>query len=283
MDVSEIFALILCGILTCAFLYRWYRYTYAGWPSARNQRAKNVFAVLPLFSLAIILFTLEGLASFDVIGNAFWTFFYIIMGYAWIYAGLTAISMFFDISWIDDVLNLNNNAALIALTGGFLGLTMIYSGANIGSGPGWWCVIFAGGLGLTAWIILGLIITAVTRVFYRITVERDICCGIRTGSYFLASGLILGRASAGDWTSFEMTLIEFLDGWPVLILALAVILIELGFKGESKAKGFSKKSKKSDNNLYASIIIGFIYIKLAITCIILSPSLPVNPEWGIML
>jgi len=32
-------------------------------------------------------------------------------------------------------------------------------------------------------------------------VERDIGCGARIGGYLLGSGIILGRTSAGDWTS----------------------------------------------------------------------------------
>ena len=202
MDISEVLIFVLCLVGSAVFLCRWYTFTFKSWPAERTKKARLVFGILPLAASVIVTYTLESLASFDVVGNAFWTFFYIVMGYAWIYAGLTAMSLCFDLSWIDDALNLGNKAAMIAVTGGFLGITLIYSGANIGDGPGWWCVFFAGGLGMAAWLVLGVIVNRIGKVFYRITVERDIYCAIRTGAYFIASGIILGRASAGDWTSF---------------------------------------------------------------------------------
>lgn len=136
MDIGEFFVLCLCVILSCLFLYRWYNRIYNNWHPEQNQMIKNILALLPLIALAVIIYTLDGLASFDVVGNAFWTFFYVILGYAWIYTGLTAMSAYFDISWTDDVINLKNKSALAAVAGGYLGIAIIYSGANIGDGPG---------------------------------------------------------------------------------------------------------------------------------------------------
>lgn len=62
---------------------------------------------------------------------------------------------------------------------------------------------------MTAWFIVNQLMNIFTQVFERITVGRDLYCGIRYGAYLLASGLILGRASAGDWTSLYMTIVEF--------------------------------------------------------------------------
>ncbi|MDZ4199651.1 MAG: hypothetical protein U1E27_10260, partial [Kiritimatiellia bacterium] len=49
--------------------------------------------------------------------------------------------------------------------------------------------------------------------------------GRRWAGFLLGAGLLLGRASAGDWTSVDATFVEFFrDGWPVLVLlALAVV------------------------------------------------------------
>jgi len=300
MDIGEVLVFILCGVLTLIFLlFRWYNFTLNGWPPERNKKAKYIFGLLPFVSLAVILYTLFKLASFDVVGDALYTAFYVAIGFAWIYMGLTAMSLFFDISWIDDALNLSNNAALAAVAGGFIGITLIYAGANIGDGPGWWCVIFAGGLGLVSWILLGIIINIVTKAFYNITVGRDFNCGIRTGSYFLASGIILARACAGDWTSFSMTVIEFSDGWPVLVLTALMIAVEIflinhidSFKPRynSYSKSEIKAGANDSNLLSVSIIAGIIYIILAIVSVILLPPLPVNPsysdlavKWGAML
>ena len=294
MNISELFIFLLCCCIACIFLLRWYGFTFSSLPSERSKNAKRIFGILPLVVAAMITYTLEGLASFDVINNPFWTFFYIVIGFAWVYGGLTAMSLCFDLSWIDDALNLNNKAALIAITGGLIGITTIYSGANIGDGPGWWCVFLAGGLGMISWFALGIIINITAKVFYHITVERDIYCGIRVGSYFLASGIILGRASAGDWTSFEMTVIEFYDGWPVVILTAIMIAVELygvnqfiNNTGKPKFNSFSRSDAAAaaavpttDKMLRISIIIGILYVVLAVASVILLPSLPHNPIYG---
>jgi hypothetical protein len=184
------------------------------------------------------------------------------------------MSCFFDLSWIDDVINLNNQAALPAIIGGFLGLTIIYSGANIGDGPGWWCVIFAGGMGLVSWLFLGAGICMADKVSERITVERDLGCGIRFGCYLLASGIILGRASGGDWTSFYMTVVEFYDvydRWPVLLLAAIEAVVE---------RLYLIQAKKSSGNdtVFSSLFWGAFYITFAVIIVMqLVPELPINP------
>jgi len=191
------------------------------------------------------------------------------LGVVWLYLGITLMSCVFDLSWIDDALNLNNNAALIAVAGGFLGLAFIYSGANVGDGPGWWCVVFTGVLGLTVWIVLGRIINKFTQVFERITVERDIGCGIRFGSYLLASGIILARACAGDWTSFLMTVVEFMDGWPVLALAGLLILVERYFINRAE-------SDENNNSFFDSTLWGVVFILIAIAVVFLLPPTTIN-------
>ncbi|MDR3000198.1 MAG: hypothetical protein LBU89_02945 [Fibromonadaceae bacterium] len=216
------------------------------------------------------------LASFDVVGSFIYILMYVFLGGAWLFLGITIMSCLFDLSWLDDALNLNNTAALIAVAGGFLGLTLIYSGANIGNGPGWWCVIFTGGLGLAVWIILGLIINICTKSFERITVERDIGCGIRFGTYLIASGIILARACAGDWTSFSMTVVDFIDAWPVLALAGLLILVELYYI-------YSAKSGKNNNSIYGSILFGIIFITLAIMFVYLLPPTTENPMYRTVL
>jgi hypothetical protein len=158
------------------------------------------------------------------------------LGYAWMFAGLSLMALCFDLRWADDFVYLNNKAALAAVIGEFFTIAFIYAGANIGDGPGWWCVIFAGSLGLAAWIILGFIIHLCTGIFERITVDRDMGCGVRFLIYLLASGAILGYACSGDWMSFKMTIVEFAVGWPVLPLTAVFIFIELLFNFGQKAK-----------------------------------------------
>lgn len=254
---------------TFKFMSKWYRTLFGIWPPERGRAAKPIFGLLPVITLGVLAYTLRGLASFDVVDSGIYIIFYISIGFAWIYLCLMLMALFFDLSWADDALNLNNKAALFSISGGFLGLAIIYSGANIGDGPGWWCVFFAAGLGTSAWFLLGMIVNLFTGLFERITVERDIGCGIRTGFYLLASGIVLGRASAGNWTSFLMTIIEFADGWPVLAITVLAILIERFYIHKSK-----EKLDENSRGIIGSVSLGIAYVLFAVISVILLPPLP---------
>lgn len=261
--IIEFLLFVLSGFYTFRFLKKWYKASSSIWPPIKSMAVKYTLNLLPLISLVIYLFTLTILASFDVVDSIYYIAFYILLGYAWLYFGLFVMAFFFDLSWVDDGFNMNNKAALFPITGGFLGLSIIYAGANIGDGPGWWCVIFAGGLGLVAWVLMALIVNLFTKIFERITVERDIPCGIRIGCYLLASGIILGRASSGDWTSFSMTIVEFSVGWPVLPLSLLAIILEYYYIYKSK-----QPYNRTSDNITSSILWGALYVIIAILSVV---------------
>ena len=188
MDVFEGIIFFFSCFMVYFFMRRWYRPLLKAWPHERNRPAKTILACLPVFFLVLIFCILKFLASFDVVNSVFFIIFYILLGYAWMYGSLMLTTLFFDLNWTDDSVYLNNKAALAAVIGEFFTIAFIYAGANVGDGPGWWCVIFAGLLGLAAWIILGFIIHLSTGIFERITVDRDMGCGVCFLIYLLASG-----------------------------------------------------------------------------------------------
>ncbi|QQO07803.1 hypothetical protein [Breznakiella homolactica] len=275
MYMLEIMVLLISCFFSYKLLVGWYHPIAAAWPRDQRKAGRWLLGLLPVVSLVVIIFVLRVLASFDVVNDLFYILFYIALGFAWQYMGTLLMFCLFDISWLDDALVMDNKAALSAVTGGFLAVTVIYSGANIGDGPGWWCVIFAGLLGLSAWIGLSLLINLCTGVFERITVERDTGSGIRFGSYLLASGLILGRASAGDWTSFGMTVVEFLDGWPVLLLSMLSILVELLYRKHPQSRHAGDKTP-----LLGSVLWAAIFIIFAAASVLFLPPLRENPSYG---
>jgi hypothetical protein len=277
MDSFEALIFLFSGFFACRGIFKWYVRLAETWPPAQNKAAKYFLGFLPVVSFGIIVYTLRALASFDVVNDFIYIIFYILLGFAWIFIGLILVFRYFDLSWVDDVLNQNNKAALYAFTGAYLGLVIIYSGANIGDGPGWWCVVFAGGLGLFAWIYLGVIINIFTQAFERITVDRDVSCGIRFGFYLLAGGIILGRASAGDWTSFIMTIVEFSVGWPVLPLTALAVIVERHYMQKAKLG-----ESTHENHLAGSLFWGLVYISFAVFSIMMYP-LPENPTYGSVL
>ena len=274
MDFMETIIFVVSLIVGLLSIIKWVQ-LFSYWPEERSKPGIHAFGGLFSVVFIFVALTLRDLASFDVVDNIIYIMFYIAIGYAWLTLGLWAMIYFFDLSWVDDAICANNKAAIFSIPIGALGLVLIYCGANIGDGPGWWCVIFAGGLGFVVWILLGLIIHVFTDIFERITVGRDLGCGIRTGLYFLAAGIILGRASAGNWTSFFMTIVEFLAGWPVLILTVFMILIERYYlhKEKRELNGIVYQAE-TNTSIASSVCWGIVYVFSAVISVILLPPLP---------
>lgn len=274
MDGLELIIFLFSCPYAIYAIGKWYISLVKIWPPERRKTVNLIFGALPVISFIMIYYTLRVLASFDVVNDGVYIFFYLILGLTWVYLGMRMVFRYFDLSWIDDGLSLNNKSAAIAIAGAFLGLTVIYSGANVGDGPGWWCVIIAGGMGLIAWFVLGKILNKYTHIFERVTVDRDIYCGIRLCAYLLASGLILGRASAGDWTSFFDTIVEFLVGWPAIILTILAILIERYYIHKDKLI-----DNRNHNDVIGTLFWSIVYIAIAVASIMMFP-LVENPLYG---
>ena len=232
----EIIVLFISLILLFLFFKFWYQPLIILWPPGRNKKTKIILGILPVFFPVIIILIIIFFASPDISGNFFNITFYIVLGYVWILTGFMLITLCFDLHWTDDALHLNNKAALPAIAGEFFAITFIYAGANAGENPGWYAVLYRGSLGLAVWLILGWIIHLCTGIFEKITVERDIKCGIRFCLYLLLCGVILGYACSGNWISFSMTIIKFMVSWPVLPLTALFIIIELIINNKKNAK-----------------------------------------------
>lgn len=83
---TEVFLFLGSAYVTCRFLYKWYMPLLETWPPEHGETGRRVLGCLPPVSLAIILFVLLTMASYDVVG--IWVVFYILMGYAWICGGV---------------------------------------------------------------------------------------------------------------------------------------------------------------------------------------------------
>ena len=138
---------------------------------------------------------------------------------------------FFGLSYRDDALERRNSAALAACCGAWLSVAIIYTGGNLGEGPSYSENVFSAGLALAGWLVLWSVLEAGGHVSMSIAEERDLASGLRLGSYLLASGLVLGRAVAGDWHSVDATLNDFFrDGWFATILCAFALLVERSTK-----------------------------------------------------
>jgi hypothetical protein len=113
------------------------------------------------------------------------------------------------------------------MAGFVVGTVLCFAGGNIGDGPGWWVVVFCaliatGALGICWWVA-----NLFAPISDHITIDRDPAIGLRVGGYFIGTGLILGRAVAGDWHSLPATMSDFAQrSWPALFLLIVVIATE---------------------------------------------------------
>jgi hypothetical protein len=222
MSPDEVLALIVSAALALAVWGSWYAQSLRVGPLLRRTAAASAPDVAPLLSIGILYGILRRFASFDVRDSGVYLFFYCVMGAGWLALG-TLLMPLFNLSRRDDVLERSNPAAGWCIGGALLGLTLCFAGANIGDGPGWWVVVFCAALSTAGLFFLWACLDRLTGASEAITVERDLASGIRAGGFFIAAGLILGRAVAGDWTSAAAAVSDFFQtGWPaVTILAVA--------------------------------------------------------------
>lgn len=231
MSGDESFVQILCLVIAAV---TWLPWLWEAVACARlDGRLKNRWTLYadPLICAAVLYAVLRLYSSFDVRDSPIYILFYSVMGMAWVGAAARFLLPWFGLSSRDDIVERKNPAAAHAIGGALLGVTLCFAGGNIGNGPGWWVVVFSAALSTAAFFLLWALLDRFTGLADAVTVERDPASGIRLAGYFLGSGLILGRAVAGDWESASATVLDFGRlAWPVLLLWLAAVLLERTFR-----------------------------------------------------
>jgi hypothetical protein len=177
----------------------------------------------PVLALILIGLVLRFYASFDVQNDPIYLVTYLSFGMLWTRMGSSTLSGF---DLIGDVAERGNKAALFAWSGAVIGSAMCFAGANVGDGPGWWCVLWAAALGTLGWFTTWSTLHALTGAADHVTIDRDPASGVRVASFLAASGVLWGRGAAGDWTSFVATFVELFAAWPVLLLLCKAIAQE---------------------------------------------------------
>lgn len=238
-----------------------------------RRRALILLAVAPVACLVGLFILLRTAASFDVRNDAQYLLFYLVFGAAWLALGRTCFRLL-GIAWREDVVELGNLAAAWPVAGGLAGLMACYAGANIGDGPGWWCVAYAGGLATGVWFAAWGILQKAGDLAEAITIERDRNAGLRLGGFLLAAGLLCGRGAAGDWTSPVQTLIEFADAWPLVPLLVTAAFVEL------TATARRRRQPRWEPSGPPGWPTAGLYVAFAVLCVLLLPGPAENPAYG---
>ncbi len=187
---------------------------------------RGLVLLTPVLCAVLLWWVLATQAASDVRDSTKYMFFYMVFGAAWLAVAVRGLSLL-GLSVRDDVVERGNRAAAWAIAGAMVALMLCFAGGNIGEGPGWWVVWFAAALATSALGLLWLLLVRLWPVADRITIDRDVATGRRTGLLFVSLGLVLGRAVAGDWHSAGQTVVDFgVVAWPALVLVVVAGLAE---------------------------------------------------------
>ena len=226
MSGDEVAVLVVSGALALFGWIPWYaRALRIRRLGAAPRGYALLFSVPPLCAvlLAVVLLTL---AASDVRDAPRYIGLYMVIGAAWIAAGAHSLALV-GVSARDDVAERRNPAAAFAIAGALIGITLCFAGGNVGDGPGWWVVLFSAGLATTCLLLIATLLETITGISDAVTIDRDIAAGVRLGGFFVAGGIILGRAAAGDWVSATATVRDFAwIAWPVLLVVAGAAFVE---------------------------------------------------------
>ena len=192
---------------------------------ARDWRLLLTAALL--ISIAIMFYVLTTWASFDVVRDPYYIAGYGALGILWVFGTVSWLGAFTDIRLRQDVRAHNNFAAATLIACLTTATTLAYSGGNIGNGPGWYVVVFSALLSTAAVYSVGFAVAIMTESEERITIDHDLGAAIRLGGAIIATGLVAGRAAAGDWVSVGATVADFIRyGWPVVLIGMVAVTVE---------------------------------------------------------
>jgi uncharacterized membrane protein YjfL (UPF0719 family) len=202
-----------------------------------NNSLRWVFILCVAASLMMIASALHLWGAAEIRSDTSEVCFLTFVGAVWLIFS-TKLFSWLGLSFHDDVVERRNPAALVALCGALMSVGVIYAGGSLGEGPSYFNNFFSAALGTVGLLLLWILIELGANVSRSITEERDLASGIRICGFLLATGLLLGRAVAGDWHSEAATVRDLIhDGWPAMVLCVFAVVIE-GFVRPSRRRPF---------------------------------------------
>jgi hypothetical protein len=226
MDLGddEVLLFILSGLLALFSVTGWIRALRLCFQ--RKGYGARVVLFSPFLCLAFVLTVLLLWADDEVRRSPVYIFLLMVLAVGWLGVA-TSLFRWLGVSLLDDAADRNNPAALVAWSGGIVGITLVFGGGNVGEGPSLWNNVFSAFLGTVGIAVLWFSLETLGRISSSVAVDRDIASGLRLAGFLIAVGLILGRSVAGDWHSAEDTVRDFVrQGWPALLITAVAALLE---------------------------------------------------------
>jgi uncharacterized membrane protein YjfL (UPF0719 family) len=229
MSGDEYFALVASLVFAVSGWDNWVRGLLFSRALSPCLEIRAIGWLLPILAGWLVFSVLLRWSSHDVRDSSTYLVFYTVMWFGW--TGVWNHIM----TWLgldfSDALAYNNRAIAIAVAGGLLAVTFVFAGSNIGEGPSWTVVVFCAAIGTAALLLFWLMDNQLTHVHDAIAIDRDEAAAWRLAGFFVAAGLILGRAVAGDWHSVHETVQDFFyASWPALIPFAVLLVLNVQFR-----------------------------------------------------
>ena len=226
MSDDEVFAFcasVVLGVVGAAF---WYLRGLRASRLGASKRSLATLLLAPPAALAFLWSVLAFAAAVEVRTDVRYQLLFVAMGSSWVFL-LPRMLSIIGVSYRDDALERRNASAAIAMTGTIAGLVLLFAGSNMGEGPSIWNTVVTA-LATTAALFGVVFVFALsTSLGDSIAVERDLPTGVRFAGLSAASGIVLGRAAAGNWVSTQAMITDLAAlGWPVVVLLLLAIALE---------------------------------------------------------
>lgn len=241
----------VAGIASLLALWRVWPFSTSGMFVRRPNPGVGVVRASILFALAWFWFVLQTGAASDIVG--FYTWMYVFLALAiLLWAGLRM--PFLGMYHAADVVERGNLAAGLACAGYAIGTAFAFGGALTGEGPGWWVVIV---FFVLAYLELRANMALVGRLGQldeEVRLERDTSAGVLLGAVAVATGLVAGRAAAGDFTGWENDMPDYLRR----VAPIALVPLAGGL-----AAAYSRFSERKETIRFwssgALVAAGFLY------------------------
>lgn len=218
------FAVLLVSVFAApVFLLAWGSLLLRPCPMGRRQPGRGVLAFLPLVPVVTFHLVLTRLADREVREHGVYEFLFVALGIAWLMFGLIAARLC-GIGPRQQLVDQVNPAAAPVVGGAVFGVGMCFAGANVGGGATIWSTIVPAVLASVTWGALWLVADLLSGTSLAITIDRDEAAGWRVCGAVVASGIILGRAVAGDYHGADETLRDFVrQGLPAAVVMFILV------------------------------------------------------------
>ena len=223
MTFDEALVFFIATFTAVGMMAHWYR-ALVHQNELGQSSGRLLLHIIPVVSLLCVFIPILFGSAVEVRTAFRYIWLFTAAGVAW-YMGFVRLSTLVGVRLWEDGFVQRNGAATWMVSGLMVSLALIFGGANIGEGETIWTTFGPAALA-TLGLFLGLVaLDTVSSVFRAVAVDRDNASGIRVACALVASGLVLGRAVAGDYHSLVGTVVDF----AFLAAPYIVILIMVTF------------------------------------------------------